>query len=143
MTISHVHCRVKDLLVAVEWFTSKCGVVPSFSDARMAVLAFGPFTVILDAASDDTVATIGFNSPIATSTSPRWSRAAREWCSRRRIVPTAHASPICRGLARSPSSSNSCSHPPNDGIRKLDRSRHVGNVNFSFADHTAATGGPP
>ena len=40
MTISHVHCRVKDLLVAVEWFTSKCGVVPSFSDVRMAVLAF-------------------------------------------------------------------------------------------------------
>ena len=63
MTISHVHCRVKDLHFAVEWFTSKCGVVPSFSDARMAVLEFGPFTLILDAASDDSVATIGFNSP--------------------------------------------------------------------------------
>ena len=63
MTISHVHCRVKDLLLAVEWLTSKCGVVPSFSDARMTVLEFGPFTLILDAASDDSVATIGFNSP--------------------------------------------------------------------------------
>ena len=63
MTISHVHCRVKDLLFAVEWFTSKCGVAPSFSEARMAVLEFGPFTLILDAASDDSVATIGFNSP--------------------------------------------------------------------------------
>ena len=61
MTISHVHCRVKELFVAVEWFTSKCGVVPSFSDARMAVVEFGPFALILDAASDDTVATIGFN----------------------------------------------------------------------------------
>ncbi len=63
MTISHVHCRVKDLSGAIAWFTSKCGVVPSFSDARMAVFEFGPFTLILDAASDDSVATIGFNSP--------------------------------------------------------------------------------
>ena len=63
VTISHVHCQVKELFFAVEWFTSKCGAVPSFSDARMAVLEFGPFTLILDAASDDSVATIGFNSP--------------------------------------------------------------------------------
>jgi uncharacterized glyoxalase superfamily protein PhnB len=63
MTISHVHCRVKDLTGAVEWFTSICGVVPSFIDARMTVLEFGAFTLILDAASDDSVATIGFNSP--------------------------------------------------------------------------------
>jgi uncharacterized glyoxalase superfamily protein PhnB len=62
MTISHVHCRVKNLFGAVEWFTSKCEVVPSFSDTRMAVLQFGAFTLILDAASDDSVATIGFNS---------------------------------------------------------------------------------
>lgn len=62
MTISHVHCRVRDLIGAVEWFTSKCGVAPSFSDARMAVLQFEAFTLILDAAPDDTVATIGFNS---------------------------------------------------------------------------------
>jgi uncharacterized glyoxalase superfamily protein PhnB len=62
VTISHVHCRVKDLFVAVEWFTSRCGVVPSFTDARMAVLLFGTFTLILDAASEDSVATIGFDS---------------------------------------------------------------------------------
>jgi uncharacterized glyoxalase superfamily protein PhnB len=62
MTISHVHCRVKNLFGAVEWFTSKCKVVPSFGDTRMAVLQFGEFTLILDAASDDSVATIGFNS---------------------------------------------------------------------------------
>lgn len=62
MTISHVHCRVKDLSGAVEWFTSRCGVAPSFSDPRMAVLPFGEFTLILDAASDDSVATIGFSS---------------------------------------------------------------------------------
>ena len=62
VTISHVHCGVKDLLGAVDWFTSRCGVVPSFRDARMAVLLFGTFTLILDAASEDSVATIGFNS---------------------------------------------------------------------------------
>jgi uncharacterized glyoxalase superfamily protein PhnB len=63
MTISHVHCHVKDLLGAIEWFRLRCEVVPSFSDARMAALQFGAFTLILDAASDDSVATIGFNSP--------------------------------------------------------------------------------
>jgi len=63
VTISHVHCRVRDLAGAVEWFTSKCGVVPGFSDARMAVLQFGAFTLILDSAPDDSVATIGFASP--------------------------------------------------------------------------------
>lgn len=62
MTISHVHCRVKDLRGAVDWFTSACGVVPTFSDQRMAVLEFGSFTLILDAASDDSRVTIGFNS---------------------------------------------------------------------------------
>ena len=63
MKISDVHCLVKDLFAAVEWFSSKCGVVPSFSDARMAVLEFAPFTLILDAASDDSVATMVLNSP--------------------------------------------------------------------------------
>jgi uncharacterized glyoxalase superfamily protein PhnB len=62
MTISHLHCRVKNLFGAVVWFTSKCKVVPSFGDTRMAVLQFGEFTLILDAGSDDSVATIGFNS---------------------------------------------------------------------------------
>jgi len=62
VTISHVHCRVKDLPRAVEWFASRCGVRPNFSDARLAVLVFGEFTLILDRASEDSVATIGFNS---------------------------------------------------------------------------------
>ena len=62
MTISHVHCRVKDLPGAVSWFASRCGVTPSFSDGRMAVLVFGAFTLILDAAAEDSVATIGFAS---------------------------------------------------------------------------------
>jgi hypothetical protein len=34
MTISHVHCRVQNLLGAFALFTSKCEVVPSFSGIR-------------------------------------------------------------------------------------------------------------
>ncbi|HJZ72895.1 MAG TPA: VOC family protein [Vicinamibacterales bacterium] len=44
------------------WFASRCAVAPSFNDARMAVFPFGDFTLILDAAPEDSVATIGFNS---------------------------------------------------------------------------------
>lgn len=62
MTVSHVHCQVVDLSGAIRWFGERCGVKPSFSDARMAVLPFEEFSLILDAASTDSVATIGFNS---------------------------------------------------------------------------------
>ena len=62
MRISHLHCRVKDLRVAADWFTSKCDVVPSFSDERMAILELGVLMLILDAAPDDSRVTIGFSS---------------------------------------------------------------------------------
>lgn len=62
MNVSHVHCQMADLSGAVRWFSECCAVTPSFSDARMAVLEFGPFTLILDAAPTDSVATIGFSS---------------------------------------------------------------------------------
>lgn len=62
MNVSHVHCQMTDLSGAVRWFGERCGVTPSFSDARMAVLVFDQFTLILDAAPTDSVATIGFNS---------------------------------------------------------------------------------
>src|SRR5262245_28951976 len=51
-----------DLPEAIRWFGACCAVTPTFSDARMAVLPFGPFVLILDAASSNSVATIGFNS---------------------------------------------------------------------------------
>jgi predicted enzyme related to lactoylglutathione lyase len=63
LTISHVHCRVRDLAGAVDWFRATCDVAPSFTDARIAVFPFGAFTLILDAAADDSLATIGFASP--------------------------------------------------------------------------------
>jgi predicted enzyme related to lactoylglutathione lyase len=62
VNISHVHCQVADLSGAVRWFGERCGVTPSFIDARMAVLVFDQFTLILDAGPTDSVATVGFNS---------------------------------------------------------------------------------
>ena len=62
MTISHMHCHVKDLSAAMVWFREVCGASPTFSDARMAVVPFDAFTLILDAASSDSAVTIGFNS---------------------------------------------------------------------------------
>jgi len=62
MKISHVHCGVRDLQSATKWLTSRCQAVPTFTDERMAVFPFGEFTLILDAAPHDSIATIGFNS---------------------------------------------------------------------------------
>lgn len=62
VNVSHVHCQVTDLSGAVRWFGECCDVTPSFRDAHMAVLVFDKFTLILDAAAADSVATIGFNS---------------------------------------------------------------------------------
>jgi uncharacterized glyoxalase superfamily protein PhnB len=62
MKVSHVHCQMADLSGAIRWFKNCCDMTPSFSDARMAVLEFGDFTLILDAAPTDSVATLGFNS---------------------------------------------------------------------------------
>jgi predicted enzyme related to lactoylglutathione lyase len=53
---------VINLPEAVRWFGDKVHITLSFSDARMAVLVFGPFTLILDASTTDSIATIGFNS---------------------------------------------------------------------------------
>jgi hypothetical protein len=40
MNVSHVHCQMTDLSGAVRWFSERCGVMPSFSDDRTAVLVF-------------------------------------------------------------------------------------------------------
>ena len=62
MTISHVHCQVRDLAAAVTWFASVCGISPSFRNEGLAVFPFDAFTLILDAASSDSGMTIGFDS---------------------------------------------------------------------------------
>lgn len=62
MKMSHVHCRVRDLQDAARWFEKVCQTTPVFNNDRMVWLSFGDLGVILDAASDDSVVTIGFDS---------------------------------------------------------------------------------
>ena len=62
MKMSHVHCRVRDLPAAARWFEKVCQVAPVFNNDRMVWLSFGELGVILDAAPDDSVVTIGFDS---------------------------------------------------------------------------------
>jgi len=62
MKMSHVHCRVRDLQAAAEWFEKVWQIAPVLNNERMVWLSFGEFGVILDAASDDSRMTIGFDS---------------------------------------------------------------------------------
>ena len=62
MKFSHVHCRVRDLHAAASWFERVLQVAPVFNNDRMVWLSFGNFGVILDAATDDSIVTIGFDS---------------------------------------------------------------------------------
>jgi len=62
MKLSHVHCRVRDLQAAARWFEKVCQISPVFNNERMVWLSFGDLGVILDAGSDDSIATIGFDS---------------------------------------------------------------------------------
>ena len=62
MRMSHVHCRVRDLQSAAHWFERVFQVTPAFNNDRMVWLSFGDLGVILDAAPEDSVVTIGFDS---------------------------------------------------------------------------------
>lgn len=62
MKLSHIHCRARDLRAAAHWFEKVWQIAPVFNNDRMAWLSFGEFGLILDAASDDSVITIGFDS---------------------------------------------------------------------------------
>jgi predicted enzyme related to lactoylglutathione lyase len=62
MKLSHVHCRVRDLHEATHWFEKVWQITPLFNNERMAWLPFGDLGVILDAAPDDSIVTIGFDS---------------------------------------------------------------------------------
>jgi catechol 2,3-dioxygenase-like lactoylglutathione lyase family enzyme len=62
MRMSHVHCRVHDLQAATRWFERVWQIAPVFNNERMAWLPFGDLGVILDAAPDDSIVTIGFDS---------------------------------------------------------------------------------
>ena len=62
MQLNHIHVGVRDLKGAIEWFDKMWQLKPEFQNQRMATMIFGSFTLILDAAETDTVATIGFES---------------------------------------------------------------------------------
>ena len=62
MTLNHIHLHVRDLNVAIDWFRTILQIHPGFRSDRMATFAFDAFTTIVDAASDDAPATVGFES---------------------------------------------------------------------------------
>jgi len=62
MKLNHIHVGVRDLGAALHWLASVWQLKPEFQNDRMAAIEFGSFTLILDAAETDSVATIGFES---------------------------------------------------------------------------------
>ena len=62
MRFNHVHVGVRRLPAALEWLERVWKLRPAFQNEHMATIDFGSFTLIMDAASDDTSATIGFAS---------------------------------------------------------------------------------
>ena len=59
---SHVHLGVTDLKGAVKWFGEVWQMRPTFENDWMAMIPFGQLSIILDAASADTTATVAFDS---------------------------------------------------------------------------------
>jgi len=62
MVLNHVHLQVRDLRGVVRWCEAVLQKRPGFCNDHMATFSFGSFTLIFDAADDDTPATIGFAS---------------------------------------------------------------------------------
>jgi hypothetical protein len=62
MTLNHVHLGIRDLSGALEWLRRIWQMGPAFQNERMATLQFGSFILILDGATEDSSATIGFES---------------------------------------------------------------------------------
>lgn len=62
MNLNHIHLGVRDLRATLDWLEQIWQLKPEFQNERMATIIFGSFTLILDAAETDTVATIGFES---------------------------------------------------------------------------------
>jgi catechol 2,3-dioxygenase-like lactoylglutathione lyase family enzyme len=62
MKVGHVHFGVKDLPGALQWMDTVWQLRPVYRDERMAILPFGEFSIIFDASSSDTSATVGFAS---------------------------------------------------------------------------------
>jgi hypothetical protein len=99
MKVSHVHCRVRDLPVAVRWFEQVWLVVPVIHSEQMAWLGFGEFGVLLDARLQIAWSHLASTVRIAMQTTVRSRAAARRRSRRRKIGRGAHAPPISRDRA--------------------------------------------
>ena len=62
MTLNHIHLQVRDLGGTIDWFEKILQIHPGFRNERMATFSFDSFILIVDAASDDAPATLGFES---------------------------------------------------------------------------------
>ena len=62
MRFNHLHIPVRDLAGALDWLTRVWGSQPSFENGGMAVVSVHGASLILDAADEDGLATIGFAS---------------------------------------------------------------------------------
>lgn len=62
MNLNHVHLQVSDLGAAVDWFATILLVPAGFRNERMATFSFDSLIVVLDAAAQDSHATLGFQS---------------------------------------------------------------------------------
>jgi catechol 2,3-dioxygenase-like lactoylglutathione lyase family enzyme len=62
MHLNHIHLGVRDLQAALDWLEHVWQLKPEFQNDRMATLPSGAFTLILDAAEVDSLATIGFET---------------------------------------------------------------------------------
>ena len=62
MRFNHLHIPVRDLAGAVDWLAKVWGSQPSFENGGMALVSVHGASLILDAADEDGLATIGFAS---------------------------------------------------------------------------------
>jgi catechol 2,3-dioxygenase-like lactoylglutathione lyase family enzyme len=62
MKYHHLHVPVRDLAGALDWLKKVWDASPTFANGSMAVLALHGASLILDAADEDGVTTIGFAS---------------------------------------------------------------------------------
>jgi catechol 2,3-dioxygenase-like lactoylglutathione lyase family enzyme len=62
MRFNHVHVPVRDLRAALEWLRKVWKIRPAFEDGGMAVVDVHGISLVLDAAEEDGVVTVGFSS---------------------------------------------------------------------------------
>ena len=59
---NHVHVFVRDLAGALAWFGRVWAAEPTYQEASMAVLPFGPIIIVLGEEDEETVTTLGYAS---------------------------------------------------------------------------------